>query len=171
MAWSSQRLLQIGAEDGNYYAYFRGHPTDNSQDCLGTTVHLKSGALYNIGYYLGTDGSTLGTGAAMWVVIGTSFGIDLSQDIMLTAFFPNAANALPYQEFSTNYLATTTAPIILSFHGIIRHQRNWQRPISILLDDVWVKFDLSAAEPEPLGFQPTHVFTWPYTNIRALAAS
>src|SRR5689334_6639514 len=35
------------AEQGNYYAYFRGHPTDNSQDCLGTTVNLKVGALYN----------------------------------------------------------------------------------------------------------------------------
>src|SRR5579859_2189666 len=33
------------AEDGNYYAYFRGHPTDNTQDCLGTTVNLKTGGL------------------------------------------------------------------------------------------------------------------------------
>src|SRR5215469_15245335 len=28
------------AEEGNYFAYFRGHPTDNSQDCLGTSVNL-----------------------------------------------------------------------------------------------------------------------------------
>src|SRR5579871_2851265 len=92
------------AQQGTNYAYFRGHPTDSSQDCLGTTVNLQPGALYNISYYLGTDGSTLNTGAAMWVVIGTSFGIDLSQDIMLTAYFPNSSNALPYQKFSTNYL-------------------------------------------------------------------
>src|SRR6266481_2572068 len=51
------------AQQGVYYAYFRGHPTDSSQDCLGTTVNLKVGGLYNISYYLGTDGSTLGTGA------------------------------------------------------------------------------------------------------------
>ena len=38
------------AEQGNYYAYFRGHPTDSSQDCLGTTVNLKIGGLYNISY-------------------------------------------------------------------------------------------------------------------------
>src|ERR1700743_2711424 len=28
------------AEQGGYFAYFRGHPTDNSQDCLGTDVTL-----------------------------------------------------------------------------------------------------------------------------------
>src|SRR5215469_17829803 len=42
------------AQQGNYYAYFRGHPTDNSQDCLGTTVNLQVGALYDISYYLAT---------------------------------------------------------------------------------------------------------------------
>src|SRR5262245_46549613 len=31
------------AQHGTNYAYFRGHPTDDSQDCLGTTVHLKVG--------------------------------------------------------------------------------------------------------------------------------
>src|SRR5579871_843484 len=92
------------AEQGTNYAYFRGHPTDNSQDCLGTGFHLKLGALYNISYYLGTDGA-IGNGAAMWVVIGPSFGIDLSQDIMLTAFFPNSSTPLPYQQFSSIYLA------------------------------------------------------------------
>src|SRR5215472_8024038 len=54
------------AQQGSYYADFRGHPTDNPQDCLGTTVSLQVGALYDISYYLGTDGSTLGNGAAMW---------------------------------------------------------------------------------------------------------
>ena len=85
-----QQLSALG-EQGNYSAYFRGHPTDSSQDCLGTTVNLRVGALYHISYYLGTDGSTFGTGAAMWVVIGTSFGIDLSQDILLTAFYANSS--------------------------------------------------------------------------------
>src|SRR5271169_2763892 len=33
------------AEQGSNYAYFRGHPTDNSQDCLGTTVNLTVGGL------------------------------------------------------------------------------------------------------------------------------
>src|SRR5215471_14429108 len=92
------------AQQGSYYAYFRGHPTDNSQDCLGTTVNLQVGALYDISYYLGTDGSTLGNGAAMWVVIGASFGINLAQDLMLTAFLPSSSNAMPYQKFSTVYL-------------------------------------------------------------------
>jgi len=63
------------------------------------------GGLYDISYYLRTDGSTLGTGAAMWVVIGTSFGIDLNQDVMLSAYYPNSSNALPYQKFNTVYLA------------------------------------------------------------------
>ncbi|HWX18396.1 MAG TPA: hypothetical protein VN578_00690 [Candidatus Binatia bacterium] len=149
------------AEQGNYYAYFRGHPTDNSQDCLGTTVSLKPGALYNIGYYLGTDGSTLGTGAAMWVVIGTSFGIDLSQDIMLTAYFPNSSNALPYQEFSTNYVATTASPI-LSFHGI-NATNGLAATNAILLDSVWVTL---IYPPLNLSLSPSNqlVFTWPYTN-------
>src|SRR5215469_10299968 len=104
------------AEQGTNYAWFRGHPTDNSQDCLGTTVNLRLGALYNISYYLGTDGA-ISNGAAMWVVIGPSFGIDLSQDIMLTAYLPNSPSAIPYQQFSSVYLATNTSPI-LSFHGI-----------------------------------------------------
>src|SRR6516164_8086014 len=60
------------AQQGSYYAYFRGHPTDSSQDCLGTTVNFKVGGLYEISYYLGTDGPTLSNGAAMWVVIGAS---------------------------------------------------------------------------------------------------
>lgn len=149
------------AEQGNYYAYFRGHPTDNSQDCLGTTVNLKVGGLYNISYYLGTDGSTLGTGAAMWVVIGTSFGIDLTQDVMLTAFYPNSSNAIPYQKFSTNYLATTASPI-LSFHGI--NATNGMAAINaILLDNVsmtlaYPSLSLSLSPPNLL------VFRWPFTN-------
>ena len=149
------------AEQGNYYAYFRGHPTDNSQDCLGTTVQLKIGGLYNISYYLGTDGSTLGTGAAMWVVIGTSFGIDLSQDVMLTAFYANSSSALPYRKFSTNYLATTTAPI-LSFHGI-NATNGIAATNAILLDNVsmtltYPPLELSLSSPGQL------VFRWPLTN-------
>jgi len=149
------------AAQGDYYAYFRGHPTDNSQDCLGTTVHLTVGALYNISYYLGTDGSTLGTGAAMWAVIGTSFGIDLTQDIMLTAFFPDSSNAIPYQRFSTNYLATTASPI-LSFHGI-NATNGIAATNAILLDNVSMTLTYP---PLSLRFSPPNslVFNWPFTN-------
>ena len=150
------------AQDGTNYAYFRGHPTDSSQDCLGTTVNVQPGALYNISYYLGTDGSTLNTGAAMWVVIGTSFGIDLSQDIMLTAYFPNSSNALPYQKFSTNYLAPTASPIILSFHGI-NATNGLPTTSSILLDNVSMTL---AFPPLSLSRSASNqlVFQWPYTN-------
>ena len=149
------------AEDGDYYAYFRGHPTDSSQDCLGTTVNLTVGASYNISYYLGTDGSTLNTGAAMWVVIGTSFGIDLSQDVMLTAFFPNSSSALPYQQFSTNYVASTASPI-LSFHGI-NATNGIAATNAVLLDNVSVTLTYP---PLKLSYSPpgTLVFTWPFTN-------
>src|SRR5215831_888245 len=149
------------AEQGSFYAYFRGHPTDNSQDCLGTTVNLRVGGLYNIIYYLGTDGSTLGTGAAMWVVIGTSFGIDLTQDVMLTAFYPNSSNALPYQKFSTNYMATTISPI-LSFHGI-NTTNGMASTNAILLDNVSMTL---AYPPLNLSLSPPNslVFTWPFTN-------
>jgi hypothetical protein len=143
------------AEQGSFYAYFHGHPTDSSQDCLGETVHLTVGAQYAISYYLGTDGTTLGSGAAMWVVIGTSFGIDLSQDVMLTAFMPNSSSALSYQKFSTIYTATNTSPI-LSFHGV-------DGASSILLDNVSVTL---AYPPLNLGLSRTNtmVFTWPSTN-------
>jgi hypothetical protein len=149
------------AEQGNYFAYFRGHPTDNSQDCLGTTVHLKVGAIYNISYYLGTDGSTLGTGAAMWVVIGTSFGIDLTQDVILTAFYANSASAIPYQKFSTNYVATTASPI-LSFHGI-NATNGIAATNAILLDNVSMTL---AYPPLNLSLSASNslVFRWSHTN-------
>jgi hypothetical protein len=148
------------AEQGSYFAYFRGHPTDNSQDCLGTYVSLKTGALYNISYYLGTDGP-LTNGAALWSVIGTSYGIDLSQDVMLTAYFPNAATALPYQKFSTLYLATNAYPI-LSFHGI-NATNGLAVTNGILLDNIsmtlaYPPLTLNLSQPSSL------VFTWPYTN-------
>lgn len=143
------------AEQGSYYAYFHGHPTDGSQDCLGETVHMKVGAQYAISYYLATDGTTLGSGAAMWVDMGTSFGIDPSQDIQLTAFMPNSSSALPYQKFSTIYTATNASPI-LSFHGI-------DATSSILLDNVSVTLYYP---PVSLGLSRTNtlVFTWPSTN-------
>lgn len=148
------------AEQGTNYAYFRGHPTDNSQDCLGTSFNLKLGALYNISYYLGTDGA-IGNGAAMWVVIGPSFGIDLSQDIMLAAFLPNSSNAMPYQRFSSIYLATNTSPI-LSFHGI-NATNGISATSAILLDNVSVVLTYPQLS---LAFSPPNslVFTWPFTN-------
>jgi len=89
------------AEQGNNFAYFRGHPTDSSQDCLGTGVNLKPGGIYKISYYLRTDGP-LTNGAAMWAQIGTSFGLDPSQDTTLPEFFPNS-----------NGIAVTNSGILL----------------------------------------------------------
>jgi hypothetical protein len=142
------------AEQGSFYAYFHGHPTDSSQDCLGQSLNLTVGAQYTITYYLGTDGTTLGSGAAMWVVIGTSFGIDYSQDVKLTAFWPNSSNAIPYQEFTTTITATN-ASVMLSFHG-------FDAASSILLDNVSVTL---AAPPAPqlnVSVSSTNVlvFTW-----------
>jgi hypothetical protein len=139
------------AEQGNFYAYFHGHPTDSSQDCLGQTVSLTVGAQYTISYYLGTDGPTLGSGAAMYVVIGTSFGIDYAQDALLTEYEPNSSNALPYQKFTTTITATN-ATEMLSFHG-------FSAMSSILLDNV----TMTLAGPQlNLSLSPTNalVFTW-----------
>ena len=58
------------AQQGSFHVYFHGNPTDSSQDCLGQTVSLTVGAQYTISYYLATDGTTPGSGAAMYVVIG-----------------------------------------------------------------------------------------------------
>jgi len=148
------------AQQGANFAYFRGHPTDNSQDCLGTTLNLKVGGIYNISYYLGTDGP-LTNGAAMWVVIGPTFGIDLSVDQQLTAYFPHTNTALPYQKFSTNYIASETTPI-LSFHGI-NATNGVAVTNGILLDNVSLVLTYPALH---LAWSPPHslIFTWPFTN-------
>lgn len=110
---------------------------------------------------MATDGTTLNTNsgtytnAAMWVVFGTSFGIDYSQDVLLTGYFPNSATALPYQKFT----ATVTAKYpteILSFHGV-------DATSAILLDNV----TMTPAPPElSLSLSPTNtlVFTWTYAT-------
>jgi hypothetical protein len=149
------------AEQGTNYAYFRGHPTDDSQDCLGINVNLTVGALYNISCYMGTDGSTAGTGAAMWSVIGPSFGIDYSQDFSLIAWFPNWSSAIPYQLFSTNYLATSTDPV-LSFHGINGTNAATAKG-GILLDSVSM---VLTYPPLSISQSPTNtlILTWPYNN-------
>ena len=141
------------AEDGTNYAYFHGHPTDDSQDCLGQTVNLTVGAQYTFSCYLGTDGPTLGSGAAMWAVVGSSFGIDYEDDLQLVAFLPNSPNAIPYQKFTTNFTATLPTEI-LSFHGV-------DGASSILLDNV----TLTLLPPAPLlsvSLSPTNtlVFSW-----------
>jgi hypothetical protein len=139
------------AEQGSFYAYFHGHPTDGSQDCLGQTVNLTVGAPYTISFYLATDGATLGSGAAMYVVIGTSFGIDYSQDVLVMSYTPNSANAIPYQKFTTNITATTASEI-LSFHGI-------DATSAILLDNV----SMTPAAPllnVSLSSSNTLLFTW-----------
>jgi hypothetical protein len=142
------------AEQGSFYAYFHGHPTDDSQDCLGETLSLTVGAQYTISYYLATDGTTLGSGAAMYVVIGTSFGIDYSQDASLTSFLPNSASAIPYQKFTTNITATASSEM-LSFHG-------YDATSAILLDNVSVT--LVVLPPPLLNLRLDEsnslVFTW-----------
>ncbi len=147
------------AEQGNYFAYFRGHPTDDSQDCLGTGLALKVGGLYNISYWLGTDGA-LTNGATMWAQIGTSFGLS-PQCVALPTFFPNSATALPYQKISTNWIATN-ASVILSFHGI-NATNGLAVTNGILLDNVSVvliypPLKLTYSKPGSL------VFNWPFTN-------
>ena len=79
----------------------------------------------------------------------------------LTAFYPNSPNPLPYQRFSTNYLATTAAPI-LSFHGI--NATNVMAASSaILLDNVSMTLSYP---PLNLSLSSSNwlVFRWPSTN-------
>lgn len=142
------------AEQGNFYAYFHGHPTDSSQDCLGQTVNLTVGAQYTISYYLATDGTTLGSGAAMYAVIGTSFGIDYTYDVPLTTYWPNSSNALPYQKFTSTITATNSSEI-LSFHGI-------DATSSILLDNVTMTLLVPPGPQLNLSLSPANklVFTW-----------
>jgi hypothetical protein len=142
------------AELGDFYAFFHGHPSDSSEDCLGQSVNLTVGAEYTISYYLATDGPALGTGAVMYVVIGTSFGINLDDDLLLTTYLPDSSNALPYQFFTTNITATTSNEI-LSFHGI-------DNTSSILLDNVSMTLAVTPAPQLDLSLSPTNtlVFTW-----------
>ena len=155
------------AEQGTNYAYFHGHPTDDSQDCLGQTLNLTVGAHYTISYYLATDGTTLGSGCAMYVVIGTSFGIDYSQDVQLTDYEPNSSNALPYQKFTTIIAATNTHPI-LSFHG-------FDADSAILVDNVTMTLVVPSPPQLSLKLAPTNLlaFTWssPTNGYRLQASS
>jgi hypothetical protein len=142
------------AEQGSFYAFFHGNPTDGSQDCLGQSVDLTVGAQYNFSCYLATDGATLGSGALMYVLIGSSFGIDYSQDVLLTAYLPNSSNAMPYQKFTTNFTATMSSEI-LAFHGV-------DATSSILLDNVSMTLAVPPAPALNLILSPTNmlVFTW-----------
>jgi hypothetical protein len=146
------------AEAGDFYAFFHGHPTDGSQDCLGQSISLTPGSNYTFTCYLATDGTTLGSGALMYILIGTTFGIDYSQDTLLVSFLPNSSNAIPYQKFTTNFTATTTSEI-LAFHGV-------DGASSILLDNVSITLAVPTAPPLNLGLSPSNtlVFTWPATN-------
>lgn len=147
------------AEQGTNFAYFRGHPTDDSQDCLGTYMNLTVGGLYRISYWLGTDGP-LTNGAAMWAQIGIDYGLS-SEDAPLPSFFPHSATALPYQEFSSNWVATSTSPV-LSFHAI-NATNGVAVTNGILLDNV--SMVLIYPPLTPAYAQPgSMVFTWPFTN-------
>jgi hypothetical protein len=148
------------AEQGSFYAFFHGAPTDGSQDCLGQTVNLTVGAQYTVSYYLATDGTTLGSNASMIVVIGTSFGIDYSQDILLTAYVPNSSNALAYQKFTTNITATTSSEI-LSFHGV-------DPTSSILLDNVSMTPYVAPASPLNVSLSPTNTLVFAWTSPTAV---
>jgi hypothetical protein len=142
------------AEQGSFYAYFHGHPTDGSQDCLGQALNLTVGAQYTISYYLATDGNTYGSGAVMYVDFGTSFGINYADDVELTEYTPNSSNAVPYQKFTTTVTATNASEI-LSFHGV-------DATSSILLDNVSVTLAVPSAPQLNLRVSQTNtlVFTW-----------
>jgi len=142
------------AEKGSFYAYFHGHPTDDSQDCLGQTVNLTVGAQYTISFYLATDGTTLGSGAAMYAVIGTSFGIDYTYDVPVATFWPNSSNAIPYQKFTSTITATNSSEI-LSFHG-------FDATSSILLDNVTMTLAVPPGPQLNASLSPTNglVFAW-----------
>ena len=146
------------AEQGDFYAYFHGHPTDDSQDCLGQNLSLTVGAQYTVSYYLATDGATDGSGAVMYVDFGTSFGINYSQDVELTRYTPNSSNAIPYQKFTTTVTATN-ATEILSFHGV-------DATSSILLDNV----SMTLVVPAPqliLHLSPTNTLIFSWTSSTA----
>jgi hypothetical protein len=79
---------------------------------------------------------------------------------MLTAFYPNSSSAIPYQKFSTNYLATTASPI-LSFHGI-NATNGMTSTSAILLDNVSMTLTYP---PLTCRFSPPNlVFSWPFTS-------
>jgi hypothetical protein len=142
------------AEQGTNYAYFHGHPTDSSQDCLGQTVNLTVGAQYTVSCYMGTDGTTLGSGAAMWVAIGSSFGLDYSHDVLLTTYYPNSSNALPYQKFTATFTATNSSEI-LAFHGISADS-------AILVDNVSMSLVVPSPPQLSVKLAPTNMlaFAW-----------
>ena len=112
------------------------------------------GAQYTISYYLGTDGSTLGSGCAMYVVIGTSFGIDYSQDLPLTDYEPNSSTALPYQKFTSTITASNSTEI-LSFHG-------FDATSAILVDNVSMTLVVPPGPQLNVKAAPTNMldFTW-----------
>jgi len=147
------------ADQGTNFAYFRGHPTDDSQDCLGTYVSPTVGGIYRISYWEATDGP-LTNGAALWAQIGSDYGLS-SADYALPGFFPNSPTALPYREFSTNWIATLSWAT-LSFHGI-NATNGITTTNGILLDNVsmvlvYPALKLVYTKPSLLSF------TWPFTN-------
>jgi hypothetical protein len=81
--------------------------------------------------------------------------------VILTAYFPDSASALPYQKFSTNYVAASTAPI-LSFHAV-NATNGIAATNAILLDNISV-----VQTYPPMNFSltgsDTLVFSWPFTN-------
>src|SRR2546426_4322949 len=79
---------------------------------------------------------SLGNGAAMWVVIGSSFGINLAQDVMLTAFLPNSSNAIPYQKFrSEEHTSELQSPCNLVCRLLLEKKKKYKHKLISLLTD------------------------------------
>jgi hypothetical protein len=81
--------------------------------------------------------------------------------VILTAYFPNSAGALPYQKFSTNFVATMTAPI-LSFHAV-NATNGIAATNAILLDNISMVLTYPPMNLSLAGSN-TLVFAWPFTN-------
>jgi hypothetical protein len=81
--------------------------------------------------------------------------------VPLPLFFPHSATALPYQEFSTYWIANSDNPI-LSFHGV-NATNGLAVTNSILLDNVSM---VLAYPPLTTALSAPNllVFTWPFTN-------
>src|SRR6266700_3369030 len=111
------------AEQGNFFAYFHGHPTDSSQDCLGQTVHLTVGAQYTISYYMATDGSTLGFDATSAILVDNvsmtlvppQLSLKLAPTNMLSLTWAAPTNGYRLQANAsltrTNWVTLTNTPV------------------------------------------------------------
>ena len=105
------------AQQGSFYAYFHGHPTDSSQDCLGQTLNLIAGQQYTISYYLATGGPTLGVSVTVAAPPAPRLDLSLSRThtLVFTWTFPTNGYRLQANTSlgTTNWVALTNAPLTL----------------------------------------------------------